>query len=86
MSKALIEYYANGSEAGIDSYSENCLKRVWKAERFSWWMTHLLHRFDTETEFEHKIKQAELSYILGSEAGQTTLAENYVGLPLQKAS
>lgn len=86
LSKALIEYYANGSEAGIDSYSENCLKRVWKAERFSWWMTHLLHRFDTETEFEHKIKQAELSYILGSEAGQTTLAENYVGLLLQKAS
>ncbi len=86
LSKALIEYYTNGSEAGIDSYSENCLKRVWKAERFSWWMTHLLHRFETETEFEHKIKQAELSYILGSEAGQTTLAENYVGLPLQKAS
>ena len=86
LSKALIEYYANGSEAGIDSYSENCLKRVWKAERFSWWMTHLLHRFETETEFEHKIKQAELSYILGSEAGQTTLAENYVGLPLQKVS
>ncbi|GAA5556984.1 p-hydroxybenzoate hydroxylase [Acinetobacter schindleri] len=86
LSKALIEYYANGSEAGIDSYSENCLKRVWKAERFSWWMTHLLHRFETETEFEHKIKQAELSYILGSEAGRTTLAENYVGLPLQKAS
>jgi p-hydroxybenzoate 3-monooxygenase len=86
LSKALIEYYANGLEAGIDSYSENCLKRVWKAERFSWWMTHLLHRFETETEFEHKIKQAELSYILGSEAGQTTLAENYVGLPLQKAS
>ncbi|ATO18419.1 4-hydroxybenzoate 3-monooxygenase [Acinetobacter sp. LoGeW2-3] len=86
LSKALIEYYDNGSEAGIDSYSENCLKRVWKAERFSWWMTHLLHCFETETEFEHKIKQAELSYILGSEAGQTTLAENYVGLPLQKAS
>ncbi len=86
LSKALIEYYTNGSEAGIESYSENCLKRVWKAERFSWWMTHLLHRFETETEFEHKIKQAELSYILGSEAGQTTLAENYVGLPLQKAS
>lgn len=86
LSKALIEYYDNGSEAGIDSYSESCLKRVWKAERFSWWMTHLLHRFETETEFEHKIKQAELSYILGSEAGQTTLAENYVGLPLQKAS
>lgn len=86
LSKALIEYYQTGSESGIESYSENCLKRVWKAERFSWWMTHLLHRFETETEFEHKIKQAELNYILGSEAGKTTLAENYVGLPLQKVS
>lgn len=86
LSQALIEYYQTGSDTGIESYSENCLKRVWKAERFSWWMTHLLHRFETETEFEHKIKQAELSYILGSEAGQTTLAENYVGLPLQQAS
>ena len=86
LSSALIQFYQTGSEDGIESYSENCLKRVWKAERFSWWMTHLLHRFENETEFEHKIKQAELSYILGSEAGQTTLAENYVGLPLQKAS
>lgn len=86
LSQGLVEYYQTGSEQGIDQYSENCLKRVWKAERFSWWMTHLLHRFETETEFEHKIKQAELSYILDSEAGQTTLAENYVGLPLQKAS
>ncbi len=86
LSKALIEYYQTGSESGIESYSENCLKRVWKAERFSWCMTHLLHRFETETEFEHKIKQAELNYILGSEAGKTTLAENYVGLPLQKVS
>lgn len=86
LSQALIEFYQTGSEQGIEQYSENCLKRVWKAERFSWWMTHLLHRFESETEFEHKIKQAELSYILGSKAGQTTLAENYVGLPLQKAS
>lgn len=84
LSQALIEYYSIGSKTGIETYSENCLKRVWKAERFSWWMTHLLHRFETETEFEHKIKQAELSYILNSEAGKTTLAENYVGLPLQR--
>lgn len=81
LSQALIEFYRDGSEKGIDEYSEKCLKRVWKAERFSWWMTHLLHRFETETEFEHKIKQAELSYILDSQAGKTTLAENYVGLP-----
>lgn len=83
LSSALIEYYQNGSEQGIDEYSEKCLQRVWKAERFSWWMTHLLHRFETESEFDHKIKQAELSYVLGSNAGQTTLAENYVGLPYE---
>lgn len=83
LSSALIQYYLDGSEQGIDEYSEKCLQRVWKAERFSWWMTHLLHRFETESEFDHKIKQAELSYILGSLAGQTTLAENYVGLPYE---
>ena len=83
LSNALIEFYLNGSEQGIEEYSEKCLKRVWKAERFSWWMTHLLHRFETESEFDHKIKQAELSYILDSHAGLTTLAENYVGLPYE---
>ena len=83
LSSAFIQYYLDGSEQGIDEYSEKCLQRVWKAERFSWWMTHLLHRFETESEFDHKIKQAELSYILSSEAGQTTLAENYVGLPYE---
>lgn len=81
LSSALIEYYNRDSEEGINEYSEKCLKRVWKAERFSWWMTHLLHRFETESDFDLKIKQAELAYILGSKAGQTTLAENYVGLP-----
>ncbi|HCA5035293.1 TPA: 4-hydroxybenzoate 3-monooxygenase [Acinetobacter baumannii] len=83
LSSALIEYYAEGSEQGINEYSVKCLQRVWKAERFSWWMTHLLHRFETESEFDHKIKQAELSYVLGSIAGKTTLAENYVGLPYE---
>ncbi|KRI55186.1 4-hydroxybenzoate 3-monooxygenase [Acinetobacter baumannii] len=83
LSSALIEYYAEGSEQGINEYSEKCLQRVWKAERFSWWMTHLLHRFETESEFDHKIKQAESSYVLGSIAGKTTLAENYVGLPYE---
>ena len=83
LSNALIEYYMNNSEQGINEYSEKCLKRVWKAERFSWWMTHLLHRFETESDFDIKIKQAELAYILGSEAGKTTLAENYVGLPYE---
>ncbi|MHC0254228.1 4-hydroxybenzoate 3-monooxygenase [Acinetobacter baumannii] len=83
LSSALVEYYVEGSEQGINEYSEKCLQRVWKAERFSWWMTHLLHRFETESEFDHKVKQAELSYVLGSIAGKTTLAENYVGLPYE---
>ena len=83
LSEALIEFYSKNSEEGINQYSEKCLKRVWKAERFSWWMTHLLHRFEGESDFDLKIKQAELAYILGSEAGQTTLAENYVGLPYE---
>ncbi|MDC4599333.1 4-hydroxybenzoate 3-monooxygenase [Acinetobacter baumannii] len=83
LSSALVEYYVEGSEQGINEYSEKCLQRVWKAERFSWWMTHLLHRFETESEFDHKIKQAELRYVLGSIAGKTTLAENYVGLPYE---
>lgn len=81
LSAALIEFYKTGSENGINQYSEKCLQRVWKAERFSWWMTHLLHRFEGESDFDLKIKQAELAYVLGSQAGQTTLAENYVGLP-----
>lgn len=83
LSNALIEYYLKGSEQGIEEYSEKCLKRVWRAERFSWWMTHLLHRFETENDFDIKIKQAELAYVLESEAGKTTLAENYVGLPYE---
>lgn len=83
LSSALIEFYATGSKQGIDEYSEKCLKRIWKAERFSWWMTHLLHRFESDSEFDLKIKQAELAYVLDSTAGQTTLAENYVGLPYE---
>lgn len=83
LSSALVEFYTTGSQQGIDEYSEKCLKRIWKAERFSWWMTHLLHRFESDSEFDLKIKQAELAYVLDSEAGQTTLAENYVGLPYE---
>lgn len=83
LTSALIEYYQHGSEQGIEQYSQKCLQRVWKAERFSWWMTNLLHDFEGDTAFEKKLKQAELNYVLGSEAGQATLAENYVGLPCE---
>ncbi|KAA8731255.1 4-hydroxybenzoate 3-monooxygenase [Acinetobacter qingfengensis] len=83
LADALDQYFNQHSSKGINQYSEKCLARVWKAERFSWWMTHLLHRFDNESEFDHRMKQAELSYILESYAGQSSLAENYVGLPFE---
>ncbi len=81
LSRALIAFYKEGSIADLDGYSETCLKRVWKAERFSWWMTTLLHRFPEATDFDRRIQNAELEYIMSSEVAQASLAENYVGLP-----
>lgn len=80
LSHALVEFYA-GSSRGIDSYSERCLRRIWKAERFSWWMTMLLHRFPGTNGFDQRVQEAELDYLVHSTAAQTSLAENYVGLP-----
>ncbi|MBZ0126854.1 MAG: 4-hydroxybenzoate 3-monooxygenase [Rhodocyclaceae bacterium] len=82
LSRALIEFY-RGSEAGIDHYSARCLRRIWKAERFSWWMTLLLHTFPDTNPFEQRALDAELDYVVHSLAGRTTLAENYVGLPFE---
>ncbi len=82
LARALVEYYRDGSSAGIDAYSDRCLKRVWKAVRFSWWMTSLLHQFPDGSDFDRKLQLAELDYLAGSTAAQTALAENYVGLPL----
>jgi p-hydroxybenzoate 3-monooxygenase len=82
LSQALIEYFQEKSDAGIDHYSARCLARVWKAERFSWWFTSLMHRFPETGEFGKKIQEAELEYLIGSRAASTSLAENYVGLPL----
>jgi len=82
LSTAIIEYYQDNSEAGIDSYSERCLRRIWKAERFSWWFTSLMHRFPGEGEISQKFQEAELDYLIHSESGSRTIAENYVGLPL----
>ncbi|MEX2630952.1 MAG: 4-hydroxybenzoate 3-monooxygenase [Tistlia sp.] len=82
LSDALIEFYESGSQAGLEAYSDKALARIWKAQRFSWWMTSLLHTFGPEQAFEDRIRQAELSYLLSSEAARTALAENYVGLPL----
>jgi p-hydroxybenzoate 3-monooxygenase len=83
LSRALVEFFVEKSSAGIDTYSQRCLRRVWKAERFSWWMTSMLHRFPDTGRFGRKIQLAELDYLVGSRAASTALAENYVGLPLE---
>ena len=82
MSSALIEHYRERSDAGIDHYSERCLRRIWKAERFSWWFTSLMHRYPDDGPIVGKLQQAELDYVLHSESAARSIAENYVGLPL----
>ncbi len=82
LSNAIIDYYQESSEAGIDSYSARCLKRIWRGERFSWWFTQLMHRFPGDDAIAARFQQAELDYLFNSEAGARTIAENYVGLPL----
>jgi p-hydroxybenzoate 3-monooxygenase len=77
----LVEHYRTGRASGLDAYSERALKRIWKAERFSWWMTTLLHRFPDHGPFGERMQQAELDYLFSSRAALTALAENYVGLP-----
>lgn len=81
LSEALIEFFAEGSRAGIDDYSRRALMRIWQAERFSWSLTTLLHRFDTMTAFERRMQEAEFVYLAGSRNMRAGLAENYVGLP-----
>ena len=86
MAQALAEHYLEQSDAALDHYSARCLARVWKAERFSWWMTSLLHRFPgggAGGAIEQKLQLAELEYLVTSRAASTALAENYVGLPLR---
>jgi p-hydroxybenzoate 3-monooxygenase len=81
LSDGLIEFYQEHATAGLDAYSARALGRIWKAERFSWWMTALLHNFPETGLFDRKIQQAELDYLLSSRAAQISVAENYVGLP-----
>jgi p-hydroxybenzoate 3-monooxygenase len=82
LAEGLIDHYHRGDSRGLDGYSQRALKRVWKAERFSWWFTGLTHRFPDMDPFARRMQLAELDYIRGSRAAQTTMAENYVGLPL----
>ena len=79
---ALGSRYGTGDGRPLRNYSQTCLRRIWKAQRFSWWMTSLLHRFENESAFDHKRQLAELEYVMSSRAAATSLAENYVGLPL----
>lgn len=81
LAQAFADYYRSGSRAGLNGYSQACLSRIWKAQRFSWWMTSLLHHFDGDSAFDRRRRLAELEYLAQSRAAQTTLAENYVGLP-----
>lgn len=81
LSQALREFYDEKSSVGIDFYSARALKRVWKAVRFSWWMTSMMHRFPDNDGFATKLQQAELDYVVHSQAATSALAENYVGLP-----
>ena len=79
---ALAEHYVEKSQAGIDHYSQRCLRRIWRAERFSWWFTMLMHQFPDTAGFGQKVQEAELDYLVHSESASRALAENYVGLPL----
>jgi len=78
---ALLDHYTRGDDRGLESYSERALARVWKGQRFSWWMTLLLHRFPDSSAFDQHLQQTELDYLFSSEKALAALAENYVGLP-----
>jgi p-hydroxybenzoate 3-monooxygenase len=82
LSRAITDFYRSGRTDALDRYSQTCLDRVWKAQRFSWFMTQLLHRFPNETAFDRRRQRTEIEYIAGSKAASTALAENYAGLPI----
>ena len=77
----LVDFYKNNDARGLEQYSEKALARVWKAQRFSWWMTTMLHTFPDTPDYEQRLKETDLSYLFSSDAALSSLAENYVGLP-----
>jgi len=82
MARALERYFARGDEEAIAAYGPACLRRIWRVQRFSWWMTQMLHRFEDDSPFDRRRQLAELDYVVNSRAAATTLAENYAGLPM----
>jgi len=83
LAQAFANFFHSGDHALLDRYSEICLRRIWNAQRFSWWMTSLLHRFPSDSSFDQRRQAAELDYVVNSQAASKTLAENYVGLPFE---
>ncbi|HEY4903472.1 MAG TPA: 4-hydroxybenzoate 3-monooxygenase [Candidatus Sulfotelmatobacter sp.] len=83
LARAIAEFYRSGKSHLLDQYSETCLRRVWKVQRFSWWMTSMLHLFDTDNAFDRRRQLGELDYVTSSRAASQSLAENYVGLPFE---
>ncbi len=83
LADGFAEFYSNGKNSLLENYSAKCLRRVWKVQRFSWWMTSMLHLFDTDNAFDQRRQLAELDYVTSSRAAQQSLAENYVGLPME---
>jgi p-hydroxybenzoate 3-monooxygenase len=83
LSRALAEYCHSGRELLLDRYSEDCLRRVWRAQQFSWWMTSMLHKPDAGNPFDSRRQLAEVKYVTSSRAAMTSLAENYVGFPIE---
>jgi p-hydroxybenzoate 3-monooxygenase len=81
LAAALGRYFTDGDDAGLLAYSDTCLRRVWRAEHFSWWMTSMLHRFPDDQGFEERLQLSQLEYVTSSPAASASLAENYVGLP-----
>jgi p-hydroxybenzoate 3-monooxygenase len=82
LSRAIAEFYKTRRTEQLVTYSQTCLRRMWKAQRFSWWMTQMLHRFPDESSFDRKRREAEMDYVTTSHAASMTLAENYTGLPM----
>ena len=83
LARAIAGYFASGQEDLLRAYSQTCLKRVWRAEHFSWWMTSMLHRFPVHDGFQHRLQRSELDYVVSSRFAAASLAENYVGLPFE---
>jgi p-hydroxybenzoate 3-monooxygenase len=83
LARALVRYYKSGATDGLENYSRICLRRVWKVQRFSWWMTQLLHIFPDDNAFDRRRQLADIDYVTSSRAGMMTWAENYVGLPME---